>query len=705
MHDNQTEKKENSGDRELLEIAKKRFALASEAETEIRSDALDDLKFSAGEQWPADVKAARDSDRRPCLVINRLPQHIRQITNDQRQNRPAIKVSPVDDKADVKTAKIYQGLIRHIEYSSNADTAYDTGFDSSSRCGFGYFRIITDYCDPFSFEQDIRIKRVPDRFSVYLDPAYTEPDGSDTNWGFVFENIPEDDYKAQWPSSELASMADWSSIGDGHSDWIKKGTVRIAEYFCKEYRETTICLVVNELGEKITVEKSEIPKDVQVQIIDERKTLVPTIKWYKLNGMEVLERTDWPGKWIPIVPILGEELIIDGKRILAGVVRHAKDPQRMYNYWKSSETETIALAPRAPWIGAEGQFEGHEAQWATANTRNHNFLQYKPKSLGGVPLPPPQRNVFEPPVQAITQASMLAADDLKATTGIYDAALGAQSNENSGIAIQRRNNQSQTANFHLVDNLSKSIRHGGRIVCDMIPHIYDTKRAARIIGEDGTEEVVRLNEEFDHKGEKVTYSMGVGKYDVTVDTGPSYETKRQEAVASMSEMSRSYPPLMGIAGDIMVKQMDWPGAQEIAERIKKTLPPGLSDDEKQQQPLPPEAQAQMQQMSQMIEMLTGKLNEAQDKAETKTLELESKERIEMAKLQVQVELEMAKMGSMEAQMMLKQEVAEIQSRLEMLRFSQPIENENEGAGPDMGPAPMSQEQQPTGGFSSGSHME
>lgn len=698
------DEKENSSDEKLLEIARKRFAFASEAEADIRREALDDLKFSAGEQWPDHVKSERDRDKRPCLVINRLPQFIRQITNDQRQNRPAIKVSPVDDKADIETAKVYQGLIRHIEYASNADTAYDTAFDSAARAGFGYFRIVTEYCDPFSFDQDIRVKRVPDRFSVYLDPSYQEPDGSDANWGFVFEDISKDEFKAQYPKAELTAMSEWTSVGDSFGDWVKEDRVRIAEYFTKEWRETTLY----RLADGSVVEKDDLVEGAIV--IDERKTLVPSIKWFKTNGIEILEQTDWPGKWIPIVPVLGEELIIEGKRTLAGVVRYAKDPQRMYNYWKSSETETIALAPRAPWIGAEGQFEGHEAQWATANSRNHAFLQYKPKALGGQPLAPPQRNVFEPPVQAITQASMFAADDLKSTTGIYDAAMGNQSNEKSGIAIQRRAAQSQTSNFHLVDNLSKSIRHAGRIICDLIPAIYDTERTARIIGEDGSEEVVKLNKEFEHKGKPVTYALNVGKYDVTVDTGPSFETKRQEAVASMSEMARAYPPLMQFAGDIMVKNMDWPGAQEIAERIKKTLAPELRDDDKAQQPLPPEAQAQMAQMSQMIEMLTQQLNAAQDKIETKTLELESRERIEMQKLQVQVELEMAKMGSTEAQMLLKQEIAQLERRMDMLGQNQELnfdEEQEMAAGPDQqaGFAPMEQAPMPTGGLTPGQYME
>jgi hypothetical protein len=700
----QEDSQDKSGDEELLRIAKERYNRSVEAEHEIRQDALDDLKFSIGDQWPADIKQARDKDRRPSLTINRLPQFIRQITNDQRQNRPAIKVSPVDDKADIETAKIYQGIIRHIENASNADTAYDTAFDSAARAGFGYFRIVTEYCDPMSFEQEIRIKRVPDRFSVRLDPNYQEPDGSDAEWGFVEEDITWDSYKAQYPNSKLASATDRAALGDSHGDWIKEDTVRVTEYFFKEYREATICLCVDSNGQKFVAEKDKLPADVAFQVVDERKTLISSVKWAKINAIERLEKTDWPGKWIPIIPALGEEVVIEGKRNLAGVVRYAKDSQRMYNYWKSAETETIALAPRAPYIGAEGQFEGHEAQWRDANVRNIAFLQYKPKTVAGQLVPPPQRQAFEPPVQAITQAGMFAADDMKATTGVYDGALGAKSNETSGIAIRARNTQSQTSNFHLIDNLSKSIRHCGRQLVDLIPKVYDTDRAIRILGEDGKEEVIRINQEFIRNGKPVTYNLDVGKYDVSVSVGPSFETKRQEAVASMADMSRANPQLMQVAGDLMVQNMDWPGADEIAKRIRKTLPPNIVDDEKNGQALPPQVQQQMGQMNQMIEQLTQQLNEANEKVETKTLELESRERIEMQKLQVQLQVELAKLDAQDARTLFQAEIAQLEQRLNMLGQQIPFEHEFEGAGPEQGQPPM-EPQQPTDGFSSGPPME
>jgi hypothetical protein len=701
MSDSQKKLKDSS--KEVLRIARERFQLAVDAESNIRELALDDLKFRAGDQWDAEMKRQREIEKRPCITINRIPQFIRQITNDQRQNRPSIKVFPVDDKGDIETAKVFQGLIRHIEYNSHADAAYDTAFEGSVTGGFGYFRILTDFADPMSFEQEILIKRIRNPFSVYLDPNAKEPDGSDANWGFIFENVPEEDYKAEYGESTLANMKEWNSIGDQSQGWIADNTVRIAEYFYKEFKTVTII----QLSNFQVVEKSDdLMLPPEIQIIAERQATVPVIKWTKINGIEVLDEKDWAGKWIPIIPVYGDELDINGERVLEGVVRHAKDSAKMYNYWATTETETIALAPKAPWIVAEGQIPPeYKAQWQTANSKNHAFLTYKPTSLAGQPVGAPQRNVYEPAVSAITNARMQAADDLKATTGIYDSALGAQSREVSGVAIRGRQAQSQTSNFHFIDNLTRSLRHAGRILVDLIPKVYDTARAARIIGEEGEQEIIMLNELFEHKGKQVQFDLGIGKYDVAVETGPSYATKRQEALASMIDLTRAYPQIAQVASDLMVKNMDWPGASEIAERLKKTLPPGLADDPKQQQPLPPQIQSQMTQMNQMIEQLTAHLNEANDKLKTKTIELESRERIEFAKIEADIKKEMAKIQGQAAILTYKEELADISRRLDLLGINEPIEEDFNEVGPDQAGPQYEQPQQPTGGPSPGQFME
>lgn len=706
----------NSSHEEILRVARERFNVAEEAEGEIRKAALEDLEFRSGKQWPEKAKADRDSKNRPSLVINRIPQFIRQITNDQRQNRPSIKVSPVDEYADVETAKILQGLIRHIENNSNADVAYDTAFEGAVIKGFGYFRIITDYVDPKSFEQEILIKRIRNHFQVYLDPHSKEPDGSDANWGFIFEDVPKDDYKAEYKDSKLNKSGGWEALGEVAPGWMTDKTCRVAEYFYKDYK--TVNLIQLSTGE--TVEESELTTlypegaPLGMSIVNQRSTQVPVIKWCKINGNEIIQETEWPGRWIPIIPVYGDELDINGKRVLEGVVRHAKDSQRMYNYWASTETESIALAPKAPWIVAEGQIPKEYAQmWATANTDSHSTLIYKPTSLNGTPVSPPVRNAYEPAVQAITNARMQASEDLKATTGIYDAALGARGNESSGVAIQRRNAQSQTSNFHFVDNLTRSLRHAGRILVDLIPKIYDTPRTARIIGENDEEKIVPINQFFEEFGKQKQFQLSAGKYDVTVATGPSYATKRQEALASMLDLTKAYPQVAQIAGDLMVKNMDWPGAIEISERLKKTLPPGMADDPKDpknQQAPDPAMQQEMQQMGQMIEALTGQLNEAKEMLRNKTVELESKERIEFAKLEQQATIKLAELESKEATEILYHQMQELNQRLNLLNvnstFPQPVyEEPNKNGSGAVGAEYPQEEQQPTGGFPPGQPME
>lgn len=727
-----SEKEQSNSDEKIVEEAKARRKLCEDAEHDTRVLAQEDRRFRAGEQWPAEIKSARELDGRPCLTINKMPQFEQSVTNDQRQNRPAIKVHPVDDKADVETAKILQGVIKHIEVSSNADTARDTAFENAVRGSYGYYRIVTGYTSPESFDQEIRTKRIRDADTVYLDPNSQEPDGSDAEYGFIEERIPKDKYRADYGESALAkaSDAEWESYCNSSPDWVKRDTVLVTEYFYKEYTEKHLALLsdgqILEMSEAQDLVEASMDQGVDelgqpvasLQIVKDRKAQVPTVKWCKLNGIEILSKTDWLGRWIPIIPVYGAELVVDGKLIRESLIRHAKDPARMYNFWKSAETEAITLAPKAPFVVTEGQIDGYETEWKQANRRNHAYLTAKGYDAQGRPLPPPQRQGFEPPVQAITQASMLAADEVKSVIGIYDASLGARSNETSGVAIQRRNQQAQTSNFHFTDNLNRSIRHEGRIYVDLIPKIYDSARVARIIGEDGEQKVVKLNQptgEIGKDGKPLIYNLGVGTYDVTIDTGPSYATRRQEGAAAMLDLSKSIPQIGQAAPDLVVKSLDVPGAQDMAERLRKTLPPGLVDDGKGGPQLPPEVQAQMEQMGQQLEQLQKDRADLLMERQQKLIEIESKERIEMAKLETQATIELAKLESKEALVSLQEQISELDRRQKQIGFDEPFPlNEPEQPEPqemEQGPAGAQgadggeQFQDPTGGVPPGSPME
>lgn len=698
---------ENKNDENLVSLAKKRFSHAQEAESEIRKLALEDVKFTAGDQWEDKMLSLRKADDRPCLTINRVPQQLRQVTNDQRQNRPAIKVSPVDSGADVETAKIIQGIVRHIEYNSSADAAYDTAFDGAVRKSFGFWRIITDYADALSFRQEIYIKRIRNAFSVYIDPHAKEADGSDMQWAFIEEKMSKDEFKASYKDAELSKSSDWFSS----DDWVSDDSCRIVEYFYKEYEEKEILLLADD-----SVVSAEEYKDLLKQLKENptleipeiktsRKTKVPVVKWCKIAGNEILERGDWAGIHIPIVPVYGDEIDVNGKIIRESLIRHAKDSQRMYNLWASAEAEAISLAPKAPFLATPEQIKGFEDQWAKANRANLSVLPFNAHSVNGQLMPAPQRNFGEPNVQAISNARMLAAEDIKATTGIYDAALGAQSNEVSGVAIMGRQQQAQTSNFHFIDNLTRALKHTGRILVDLIPKIYDTEQVVRIIGEDGEHKTVTINAPYEENGKSYLYDLSTGRYDVVVDSGPSYATKRQEALASMLDLSKAYPNLVAVAGDLLVKNMDWEQSQEIAERIKKTIDPAILGDENAQQ-LPPEAQAQIQQMQQTIQILSANLQDAQQKIMNKALEIQSKEKIEAAKIDADLTKAAAKLDAEHAMLLLSKQMDEIQGwQSQVNQYLHFLVQQNANQALQQSEQGMQQNFNPTDGQSSGQIME
>ena len=628
-------------DKDILSVAKSRFTMAVSAYSESREDELDDLRFYAASpdnqwQWPADVLATRGAvqgqtiNARPCLTINKLPQHVRQVTNDQRQNRPSGKVIPVDDKADVEVAEVFDGLVRHIEYISDADVAYDTACENQVAYGEGYIRLLTEYCDDNSFNQDIKIGRIRNSFSVYMDPTIQDPCGSDAQWCFITEDLTKAEYERQFPDAQPISSMMSQGVGDASiSQWVSENTVRIAEYFYIEHEKATLNLYYGNVSAmKGSAEDEDMAmrgmKPIKTRIVD-----IKRVKWCKINGFEILESQDWAGSNIPVVRVVGNEFEVDGRIYVSGIVRNAKDAQRMYNYWTSQEAEMLALAPKAPFIGYGGQFEGYEQQWKTANTTNWPYLEVNPDVTdgAGAVLPLPQRAPPPLPQTGLIQAKMGASDDIKGTTGQYDSSLGQTSNERSGKAILARERQSDVGTYHYVDNLARAVRYITRQIVDLIPKIYDTERIARIVGEDGETGIIKVNPNqpmpvnkiMDQQGfvlEKI-YNLGVGKYDVCVTTGPSYMTKRQEALEAMAQLLQGNPQLWAVAGDLFIKNMDWPGAQEMSKRFAKTIDPKImegGDDSPEMQAAKMQMDAMNQEMEQMMNMLQniGKSVEVQE---------------------------------------------------------------------------------------------
>ena len=606
-------------DREFLSEAQQRFQRCVEAETELRRLMKEDLTFYNGEQWNKTIERNREADSRPCLTINRLPQFVHQVTNTIRQQKPSPKVSPVDETGDVETADVLKGIMRHIERQSKADSVRSyAGFYAIS-VGRGFYRITTRYIDDRSFDQEIYIQRVKNPWTVYFDPSAQEPDYSDAEYCFIITDMTEDAFEAAYPGKPLSSAESYRSIGDGDPGWRFLDGVRVAEYFCKKRRRRTVA----ELYDGQVAYLDELPQGEFIQRTREVEEVY--VHWSVIDGSQILEEKEWPGKLIPVIPVLGEEYDIDGKTQLVGMVRNAKDPQRMLNYWESAKTETIALAPRAPYLIAEGQTENHEKEWQQANIRNFPYLTYKPRSVGQELVPPPQRQVYEPPIQAITLAQSQAVDHLKSTTGVYDASLGNRSNETTGIAIKARQIQGDTGNYHFIDNLGVSITYEARVLVDLIPKIYDKPgRVARIIGEDGSEKKVTLNQEFDEGGIRKIYDLNAGRYDVVVDIGPSFATRKEESVQGMLGFAQVAPELVPRYADLFVQGQDWPLADEIADRVRPADIPPKTDT-----PIPPHAQQMISQLQQQNQMLQQGLQEATDMLKTQKLQLDTQERMQL----------------------------------------------------------------------------
>ena len=635
------------GDQDILTTARSRLTTAISAYSQTREDELDDLRFYAGSpdnqwQWPADVLQTRGAvqgqtiNARPCLTINKLPQHVHQVTNEQRMNRPGIKVIPADDVADVDMAEVFNGVIRHIEYISDADVAYDTACENQVSFGEGFIRLLTEYCDETTFDQDIKIGRIRNSFSVYMDPMIQDPTGADARWCFITEDLTKDEYERLYP--DAAPITTLMSLGVGDqsmSQWINDKTVRIAEYFYIEYEKATLNLYP---GNQTAFENTPEDRSLRAMFgkpLRSRQSDRKKVKWCKINGYEVLEKREWAGAYIPVVRVVGNEFEVDGRVYISGLVRNAKDAQRMYNYWVSQEAEMLALAPKAPFIGYGGQFEGYEQQWKTANTNNWPYLEVNPDVTDGqgAILPLPQR--AQPPMASsgLLQAKAGAAEDIKSSTGQYNASLGMTSNERSGKAILARQREGDIGTYHYVDNLARAIRHVGRQLVDLIPKIYDTERIARIIGEDGEPSTVKMNPMQQEPVKKIVdqagvvidkiYNPTVGKYDVRVITGPGYATKRQEALESMAQLLQGNPQLWQVAGDLFVKNMDWPGAQDLAKRFQKTLDPKVLADE--ENPALVAANQQMQAMQAEMQNMFDMLQNVQRSMEEREMSIKEYE--------------------------------------------------------------------------------
>ena len=650
------------GDAEIIREGKERFTRCEAWERQWRERALFDIKFANGDsqnmwQWDTNVRTERGS--RPSLTYNQVRQHNLQVINDARQNKAQIKVTPTGGRASYEAAQVFSGIIRRIEYTSKAVDAYSTATYHQVESGMGYVRVETDYVDDQSFDLDLFIRRVPDPRCVYMDPDCKSYDKSDAAFAFVFEDIPRDRYEEEYGKEDNTAPATFDKT-DG---WNDKDHVRIAEYWRRGEANRTIHMLDN----GAVVDDDEIPEElrdeIKKRIVKSRDVSEPEIEWFKISGDKIVDRRDWPGKYIPIVPVIGEETVIDGVMDRKGHTRSQIDAQRIYNYWASAAVEQVALQTKTPYIARADAIEGRTEQWATANVKNYSVLIYNGVDEAGQPIPPPAR--VEPPTmaQAYIQGMTIARQDLMSVTGQYQAELGMPSNERSGVAIQQRQRQGDTATYHYIDNQAKAIRQVGRILIDLIPKVYDVRRVVMTLAEDGSEAKVvvapdapeahqqiapgpdgqpqpltngqaqQQAEDPEQPDPTVIFNPNVGTYDVEADVGPSYGTQRQEAANAFSQIMQQNPAAFQIVGDFWADNSDFPGADELADRLKRGLPPQYRagpDPQVQQiaqqaQQAQQQAQGLLQKADAEIAMLKAQLVHQQEQAKDKSQEIAIKD--------------------------------------------------------------------------------
>ena len=582
-------------EKDIIERAHQNFKACLDWEQTYRQRFREDMRFLFADsdnqdQWEPSVKARRHMATQPMITINKVHTHWLMVVNQMKENKPSIQVHPTNGEASYEAAQIYEGLIRHIEYKSNAKVAYDIATESQVGGGIGYVQVITKYADDSTFDQEIYIKEIPDAMSVYLDPHIKRRDGSDARYAFIYEDMPRKDFERKYPNVRLPATSP-----QGNQQWITKDVVRLATYFEKETRKEWLYSLTNDDGSVKFLKESEISPEERklytelikqgVDGVDRRRIDKHIIRKYLIGGQEVLEKGIWPGSYIPIARQVGEEVIIEQRLDRKGLVRYMKDAQRAYNYNASAALEFGALQSKSPYLAPVEAIEGLENYWSTANTENHAYLPYNHADEQGNPVPPPQKAPAPMGAPVYMEGMQAANLEMMMTSGQYEQTFGEQSQELSGISIDKRIKQGNRATYHFQDAQANTIQFLGKIIIDLIPKIYDTKRIVRILGEDGTEDQIMIdpqarqaimqNEIEEEAKVKTIFNPNVGKYDVVAECGPNYDTKRQEAFDAMTKLLAAQPALSQVIGDLYMGSADFPNADKLQERMRNWIPPNI----------------------------------------------------------------------------------------------------------------------------------
>ncbi len=604
-----------------LQKYRERYTDFSDHFYEQRTRMLEDLRFSNPanpEQWETIVRNAREANGRPTLTFDHTNQYINQVVNDARQNKPGIQCLPVDSGADIQTAEVYEGMIRQIEYASRAGIAYDTAIEHAARCGQGWMRVVTEVVNPKLNEQQLLIKAVHDPLSVFISPESVEPNGQDATDGFVETIMSIGAFEKKY--GKRKSQQSWD--GQKSGGWETEKSIRICEYYNLHTDKTNVLDVELPNGDTLTLNEDEYWSFVQSEGFQPRVTMQywkeqRSFNWCLMTGSDILEETRVLTEWLPIVPVYGNVLWIDGKRYVCGLTRQLMDGQRAKNYERSAQIEMIALQPKSPFILPFESVEGFEPDWAAANTSNKAYLPYNALDESGRPLPAPQRLAPPQIPAAFIQSAQMASDDMQAAIGMYKSNLGAPSNATSGRAKMQDQREGDTATYHYVDNQSRGIEQIARILVNMIPKYIDTKRAARILGVDGKAKTVMIDPQGASKpqAKTPTFNLSHGTYDVRVKTGPAYATMRQEASEALTQVISKSPELMSVLGPTWARMQDWPDAEKVSKLLMSLAPPQVQALEAEDSTLQPEAQGIVANLKAQIEQMKQQLQEATQAAD------------------------------------------------------------------------------------------
>jgi hypothetical protein len=646
-------------DEKIIKDAKDDFKRCEEWENVFQTRFVGDVKFANADSdnmwmWDDQVSQSRLETDKPCLTINKTRQHNLQIINDAKQNKPGVNIRAVGGEATYEAAQVFEGIVRHIEYQSNAESVYDRATVFQVQGGIGYWRVVTDYVSDDSFDQEIFLRPIKDMLSVYLDPDINQPDGSDARFGFIFEDVPKKVFDAKYP--DAADEVGTAPLGNAATDgWLSKDHVRVAEYYRRDQKKDKLCSFIvpegyQEAGQQFVVRHSKMTQDqkaIYELVKDEETTatrniLTEEITWYKIAGNKIIDRRAWLGKYIPIVRVIGEETIIEGKMDRKGHTRAMKDPNRMYNYWTSEATAQVAFQTQSPYLAPAEAIEGRETEWTDANVKVAAVLTYNGLDEEGHQIAAPKRE--QPPVMAsaYVQGMQICENQLMMASGQYQSQFGQNENATSGKAINERQRQGDNATYHFIDNLAVAIRFTGKILIDLVPKVYDTERVIRILAKDGTESQIQIKPDAkdafqplpqppEQQGQPkdktrtavaAIFNPTVGQYEVESDVGPGYATRRQEAFNAMSQIASQQPDFMQKAGDLYWRSADFPMADELAERYERTIPPAITG--KGPPPEVQQAQQQIQQLEDSVVVLQKQLDDKQEEINIRGYEATSK---------------------------------------------------------------------------------